>query len=253
MTLSSMVRRPLFWLISVPVAAVVVAFGGTFVYVHFVRSDPPEKLSFSDLPGDSSGTNASTGPPASAGSASASSTNSAAPAGIDGSWKVSQGQAGYRVHEVRFGNGLDAVGRTSEITGDLAISGTTVSSADLEVDLASVKTDESQRDDQFRGRIMNVSKFPEADFKLTQPIDLGSVPADGTEVTKQAVGQFTIHGVTKNDVSFDVVAKRSGAEIDINGSIDVKWADYDIPDPSFGPNQVDDHGVIEFVVAFTHA
>src|SRR6266511_1167899 len=48
---------------------------------------------------------------------------------VSGDWKVSSGsQAGYRVNEVLFGQDHEAVGRTSQVTGQMAIPGTTVTS-----------------------------------------------------------------------------------------------------------------------------
>jgi polyisoprenoid-binding protein YceI len=163
---------------------------------------------------------------------------------------ASGSQAGYRVKEVLFGQSTEAVGRTSNVDGALTISGTTVESAAISIDLASVASDESRRDGQFRGRIMNVSQYPTATFTLKSPIDLGTLPADGATVTVPATGELTLHG-TKKTVTVDVTAKRSGGTISVNGTIPVVFADYGIPNPSFGPASVEDHGEIEFLVTFT--
>jgi hypothetical protein len=55
----------------------------------------------------------------------------------------------------------------------------------------------------------------------------------------------------KRPVTVDVTARRAGGTIAVNGTIPVVFADYGIPDPSFGPAQVEDHGEIEFLVNFT--
>ena len=122
----------------------------------------------------------------------------AAPASFDGTWVATTGsQAGYRVKEVLFGQSTEAVGRTGNVDGALTFSGTTVQTVDISIDLASVTSDKSQRDNQFRNRIMRVTQYPTATFKLTQPIALGPLPADGATVSVPATGELTLHGTKK--------------------------------------------------------
>src|SRR5581483_70256 len=96
--------------------------------------------------------------------------------GVSGTWKpTADSQVGYRVNEVLFGQNNTAVGRTNKVTGSMTIAGSTVQSVDLTVDMTSVSSDQARRDGQFRGRIMDVQSFPNATFKLTQPIQLPTV------------------------------------------------------------------------------
>jgi polyisoprenoid-binding protein YceI len=170
---------------------------------------------------------------------------------VDGAWRVVSGsQAGYRVKEVLFGQSAEAVGRTSQVSGDIAISGASVTSGSFAVDMASVASNEGRRDNQFRGHIMNVSAFPAATFVLSQPIELGSLPASGQQVTVKATGDLTLHGTTKRLI-VSLQAQRSGAGIRVAGSIPVVFAEWGIPDPSFGPAQTEDHGQIEFLLVFS--
>ncbi len=139
--------------------------------------------------------------------------------------------AGYRVKETLSGQSKEAVGRTTDVEGSLTINGTTVSAANFTVDLTTVSSDDSRRDGQFQGRIMNTSQFPTATFKLTSPISLGVVPAVGETVTKKATGDLTMHGVTKR-ITFDVTAKRVSGEFRISAGIPIHFADYNIDNPS---------------------
>jgi len=157
-------------------------------------------------------------------------------------------QAGYRVKEILFGQNHEAVGRTSAVTGDAAIQGTRVTAANMTVDLTEVSSDQSRRDTQFQHRIMDTSTFPTSTFKLTQPIDL---PSTSGRVSAKATGDLTAHGVTKSAVA-DLQAERSGNTIRVSGSIPVTFADWNIPNPSFGPISTDDHGVIEFLLVLSH-
>ena len=233
-------RRSLKWTLGGVVALVAVILGGTFFYIHVVEGPAPKKLTLNSTPTTSD----SSSDPSSSGSSSSG-------GGLSGNWHpTTESQVGYRVNEVLFGQNNTAVGRTNKVTGRMAIDGSTVKSVDLTVDMTSVASDQSRRDGQFRGRIMDVQSFPTATFKLTQPIQLSNVPDDGSVVTAKATGELTMHGSTK-PVTFDLKAKRDGAKIDVNGTIPITFADWNIPNPTFGPVSTDDHGQLEFLVVFT--
>jgi polyisoprenoid-binding protein YceI len=99
---------------------------------------------------------------------------------------------------------------------------------------------------------MDTANFPNATFRLTAPIDLGTVPDVGEQVTLKASGELTLRGQTK-PVTFDVVAQRNGADIETNGTIPIVFDEYAIPEPSFGPAQVGDTGDLEFLITFEPA
>ena len=127
--------------------------------------------------------------------------------GIEGTWTVGDGSiVGYRVSEELFGQSAEAVGRSEGVTGSLTIDGTTVTEATFEVDMTTFESDESRRDGQFEGRIMEVDEFPTATFVLTEPIELGEEPADGSTVEVEATGDLTLHGVTRA-VTIPLVAR----------------------------------------------
>lgn len=236
MSLRAALRRPRTWLIAVPVFVLLAVVAGPFVYIRFIQGEAPDRLTFSD-------TTPTTGAVDSTGST----------ATIDGEWTVIDGsQAGYRVGEVLFGQDTDAVGRTSEVTGEVEIDGTTVSAASFSVDMATVESDEGRRDAQFGGRILDTATYPTATFTLTDPVSLDDIPADGEEITVSVTGEFTIRGVT-NAVTFDLAARRSGDTIEINGAVPIEFDDYDIPDASFGPATVEDSGEIEFLLVLGQA
>jgi polyisoprenoid-binding protein YceI len=211
---------------------VVLLVGGPFFYIHVIEGKAPAKLSVT--------TGASLAP-----------GETAIP--VDGSWRVtSPSQAGYRVNEVLVGQKTTAVGRTSDVSGSMTVAGTSVTKATFTVQLESVTSDRSQRDDQFRGRIMDVSRYPTASFTLTKAIDLGTVPAPGVTRTFDGTGAFTAHGVTRT-VTVPLSARRAGNTIAVSGSIPVIFADYGITNPSFGPVSTDDHGLVEFLLTFASA
>ena len=188
----------------------------------------------------------------------------AAPASLDGTWNVdtssgtvSDGTAsfvGYRVQEQLVGvGGHTAVGRTPKVTGSMKLTGSTVSDVTITADMTALASDDSHRDDQLRRQAIESAKFPTATFALTQPIDLGTLPADGASVGASATGTLTLHGVTKT-VTVALQAVRQGGIIAVTGSLPVVFGDYSIQKPnSFSVLSVDDHGTIELHLLFTHA
>jgi polyisoprenoid-binding protein YceI len=225
------------WLIGGVVLAAVLGVGGPYLYIHFIEGKAPKRLSLSSQ----DPTQKQTGTTVAAGSATAS---------LDGTWKVTNGsQAGYRVKEVLFGQNSEAVGRTTAVTGQLTIAGTTVSDTTVTVDLTKVSSDKDRRDSQFHGRIMSTATHPTATFKLSQVI---TIPASGARVTTKATGDLTLKSTTKSAVA-DIQAERGGATIRVSGSIPVTFADWNIPNPSFGPVTTEDHGLIEFLLVLSHS
>jgi len=171
---------------------------------------------------------------------------------LTGDWAIGDGStAGYRVDEVLNGTDVTVVGKTDEVTGSITVDGTTVSAATVDVDVASIATDQAPRDDYFRGTAMQVSQFPKATFTLTQPIS-AAVPASGDVAKTEATGELTMHGVTKQ-VTVPVQAALSGDGVQVSGSIPVTFADYGVEAPSLGFVSVEDSGSVEFLVSATPA
>ena len=171
----------------------------------------------------------------------------------EGTFVVAPGsQVGYRVPETLAGQDTEGVGRTSAVTGELVLDGAVVRTASFEVDMTTVTSDRSQRDGQFRNRIMNTAEYPTATFALTEPIELGELPPDLTEITVAATGDLTLRGVTRT-VTFELTARRNGASLEVDGAIPVNFDDFEIPDASGGPAQVGRNGTIEVLLAFAPA
>lgn len=234
--------RRLKWIVALPLLVAALATTGVWVYINLIAGEAPARLALADTAPTALSTPAAT---ATSGAATADE--------VDGTWTVTgDSEAGYRVEEVLLGQDTTAVGRTNGVTGSLELDGSSVSSASFTVDMASVASDESRRDGQFRERIMNTDQYPTSTFTLTSPIDLGSTPADGETITATATGDLTLRGVTKS-VTFEVQARRTGGTLEVNGAIPVVFAEWDIPDPSFGPAQVADEGDLEFLLVLTHS
>ncbi|HWC81468.1 MAG TPA: YceI family protein [Pseudonocardiaceae bacterium] len=225
------------WTVGAVVAIVVLVVGVPFVYIHVFNGDQPAALSL-------------------AGGSESTGTNTAATGPTNGTWKVADDgttTTGYRVHEILAGQSTTAVGRTSAVTGSFAINGSDVTAASFTVDMTKVKSDKSQRDGQFQGRIMQTATYPTATFTLTSPISLGADPVPGKTYTANATGKLTLHGTTKT-ITFPVNAERVGNTVKVQGSIPITFTDYNISSPSFGSFvKVDPSGQLEFLLDLTHS
>jgi len=185
------------------------------------------------------------------------------PISMDGSWQVSDSLGsmsdfssswvGYRVQEQLAGvGGHTAVGRTPKVTGSLTLNGSTVSAVSITADLPVLTSDSSQRDDQLRRQAIQTDDFPTATFVLSQPIAIGSLPAEGSSVSVTATGNLTIRGSTKS-VEISLQAQRQGGIIAVAGSIPIVFGDFGFQGPnSFAVVSVNDHGIMELHLLFTH-
>ena len=254
------------WL-AIGLGAVVVALvaGGAMGFSYlFLREPAPAAVGLSTAPPTP------TSPATGEASTDPSADPNATPAGgsstigtaLDGTWTVdpsigsfsdfSGSFVGYRVDEELANVGAaTAVGRTPDVTGSVTLAGTQITAVEMSADLSTLQSDKSQRDGQLRRQALETGQFPTATFSLTQPIELGSVPADGEVIQATAAGDLTIHGVTKS-VEIPLEARLSGNVVTVTGSIDILFADYGISRPtSFAVLSIADHGTMEFQLQFT--
>ena len=213
------------YLLGAVVLIAVLAIGGPFVYARYLAPEAAAPLSVGTPP-------------------------SAAPVDqLASAYTVGDGsEAGYRVSEVLTGQRIDAVGRTPDVTGSVQLSGTRVTAGEITVDLRTVRSDQSRRDEYFVGDLMETSRYPNAVFTLTQPVDLGADFTGGAPVTRDATGTVTVKDVTR-EVTFPLTAVRDGDTIDVSGAVPVTFTDFGIEPPSFGDFvRVDPTGQIEFLV-----
>ena len=249
-------------IIAAVLAVVVLGVGAVYGYILFVKEDAPDALDSGDLDDALGGSDttagaepdATTGTDAATDAATATTTATGGDTGdVSGAWAITQDSTlGYRVDEVLGGVDTEGAGRTNQVTGTLTIEGTSATAAEFTVDMASVTSDSSRRDGQFRDRIMSTDEFPTSTFVLTAPIEFGSIPAEGEQITAGATGDLTLRGVTQS-VTFDVTAQIEGGRIGVLGSIPIVFDEWSIPEPSNGFATVKDEGLLEFVLVFERA
>ena len=174
-------------------------------------------------------------------SPTASSSGAESSGALDGDWTVAAGSyAGYRVNEVLNGQDVTVTGRTEDVSGQISITDSTLTTGTVEVELATVATDESARDDYFRTQALRTDEFPTATFELTEPVPVAS---DGSDL--ELVGDLTLHGVT-DEVTVTAQAAAAGESLQVVGSAPITFADFEVEAPDLGFVVVEDAGAIEF-------
>ena len=219
------------------VAALIVlallAVAGPWVYINLIKEDAPDALTLQPAVTTTAGevqqpTNAT-----------------------DGEWAVvADSVVGYRVKEILFGQDTEGVGRTSAVTGSLTITNNEVTSAEFSVDMTSLISDSSRRDRQVNNRILDTATYPTATFALNDPIALTPEALAGSDLTVNTTGTLTLRGVTK-DIPVTLVARLVDNVIEVNGTIEIVFAEWQIPDPSVTAIVVEDRGLLEFLIRFS--
>jgi polyisoprenoid-binding protein YceI len=244
------------------VAVIAIALGGFLVYDNVLRGDAVARLT---LPSASSGASsaptstdtagASTDPAASSDPAASGDTDAS---DLAGTWSVSGGEAGYRVRE-RLANlpaESDAVGRTSDVTGSVTLTGAgdayQLTAAELTVDTTTIQSDRSQRDNRLRTEGLQTDQYPTATFTLTQPIDIPAAAVAGSASDVMLVGDLTLHGVTKS-VSIPAQVQYVDGQAQVAGSLTFLLSDFWITAPNIGGFIVSiaDDGTLEFSLTFS--
>ncbi len=226
-------------IIAIAIAALVLLVGAPWLYINVIKDDAPSRLTLDTVVATTPDT-----------VVSPDTTSVAVPDGIVGTWTIGpESLAGYRVKEILVGQSTEGVGRTSSVTGTLEIVDNSVTTAEFTVDMTTLKSDSSKRDSQFSGRIMDTATFPTATFTLTAPIVLPENATTGEKFSTTATGDLTLHGTTVA-VTIPIEAQLTNGKIAVQGTINIVFADYGIPDPSIGPIKTDDNGDLELLLVF---
>jgi polyisoprenoid-binding protein YceI len=175
---------------------------------------------------------------------------------LDGTYTVQPGDpesfVGYRVTEQLAASIVEseATGRTSDVQGSFTIQGTVADDVDVTANMLTLKSDKEMRDNRIKTLGLESEQFPDSRFVLTEPIDFEAVPEAGETVRARAVGDFTLHGVTKG-VTIPVEARWDGQDVQVVGNLHVVFADYDMDAPNIANFvSVKDEGEMEFQVFF---
>ncbi|MEJ6548486.1 MULTISPECIES: YceI family protein [unclassified Corynebacterium] len=175
--------------------------------------------------------------------------------GLDGHWDIVAGagenstEAGYTFDEVLPGQEKSTSGRTSSVHGSLVVTDGILEEGRVTVDVASIESDIEKRDIHVRDNILHTDRYPDAVFSITDPVDLSSLPEDGSVDTVTVTGELTMHGQT-NEVSTDLRVLRTGENVIVEGQVPVKREDFGIVTPEFVASQIADEGTVDLLLVF---
>jgi len=221
------------------------AVAGPWIYINLIKQDAPDVLTL-----EPSVTTTTAAEPTETSTTVATTVTTVATSATDGEWAVvAESIVGYRVKEVIVGQKTEGVGRTSAVTGSLKIADQKVLNAEFTVDMTTLKSDSTRRDRQVNTRILDTATYPTATFVLKEPITLTPEVLAGSELTVNTTGTLTLRGVTK-DIAVTLIARLVDDVIEVNGSIELVFADWSIPDPSISAIVVEDRGQLEFLIRF---
>jgi polyisoprenoid-binding protein YceI len=148
----------------------------------------------------------------------------------------SQTTASYSVYEnLIFQNkpNNDAVGTTHSVTGNFKVqtgSSPTVEGMNIQVDLRTLQTDSTMRDNYVRRNALQTDTYPYATFVSVSTQGLPSSYSDGQSVHFQLTGNMTMHGKTNKEV-FDVQGKVVGNTITGTATSTIYMTDFGIQPP----------------------
>ena len=177
---------------------------------------------------------------------------------IEGSWVIddefgdfafenaSGSFAGFRVEE-RYAGGLSrtAIGRTGGVSGSFTVHEDGLVDAEVVVDMAQLQSDVQQRTTVVRDTL-DVNRFPEARFRLSQPIalDLAALRS-GETVAVEMMGELTIMAVTNQvTLTAEATVPEPGVGL-VAVSSPITFADYDVPTPDTAIADIDGSGTLE--------
>jgi polyisoprenoid-binding protein YceI len=239
------------------VLVVGVLVGGYVAYDQVLSGDSVAPLALPSTSPEAAATDA-----AASGAASASAEPTASFDGdVAGTWTVAgDSQAGYRVRErlASLSAESDAVGRTSDVTGNITFESdgttTTLTAGTLTVDTTTLASDEDRRDNRLRTEGLQTDTFPTASFTITGPVEIPASAIEGAATDVTLVGDLELHGVTRS-VSIPAQARLVDGTIQVAGSITFLLSDFEIQAPNVGGFilSIADEGALEFQVNFTKA
>lgn len=141
--------------------------------------------------------------------------------------------ASYSVQEKFLERNLDAVavGRTSAISGELVLNGGLLQASTVTVDLKTLKSDQSRRDQRLKTTGLETDKYPTAEFTITEVAGEAAALAAGQEVSFKLTGQMKLHGVAK-PWTWDAKAKMEGEILRLTATTTFNMNEFGIEPPN---------------------
>ncbi len=148
-------------------------------------------------------------------------------------------EARYRVQELLAQRDLpnEAVGATNNVSGSIVVdqNGAVVpEQSRVVVDMTSLESDSARRDNYVRGNTLETQRYPTAEFVVREAPGLPNPLPTSGEARFQAVGDLTVHGVTR-PVTWDTTARFDEEGATVNAATRVAIPDFGMTPPQVGP------------------
>ncbi len=172
---------------------------------------------------------------------------------LNGTWMVVAGDApnitsaGFTFNEILPSDRRTTSGSTRSVKGTVTVENDTLIAAEISVDMTSVATDIQKRDINVQSKIFQTDQYPEAFFKVTEPVKLENIPDDGTMTTIPIAGQLTIKGKTQT-VESDYLVLRDGDKISLSTAIEINRLDFGVETPEFVAATIDEVGLVKVLL-----
>jgi polyisoprenoid-binding protein YceI len=147
-----------------------------------------------------------------------------------------QTEASYSVQEQFLNRDLpsQAIGKTNAVTGafQFTTDGTpTGQVTNITVDLRTLTSDESRRDQRIRSQWLESDTYPFATFISTGVTGVPDSYTEGQKISFKLTGNMTIHAVTK-PVTFDVTGTLAGDTVTGTATTQILMKDFGFDPPS---------------------
>jgi len=143
-------------------------------------------------------------------------------------WAVTKGDVSVKC-PMTIGGSFDA--KTTALAGTLTASGSTINGS-LTVDLRTLDTGISLRNDHLREKYLEVDKGAGYDKAVLSDITLKGINPDAAAGKGSFGASLTVHGVTKM-VNGPVEVRTAGAGLRVKASFPVNLPDYNIAEPRY--------------------
>jgi polyisoprenoid-binding protein YceI len=162
-------------------------------------------------------------------------TTSVAGGGVEYVIVPEKSSASYAVREqlARLNAPSDAVGKTSSISGSVIVhpDGSIDAASKFTVDLSTLQTDSSMRDNYVRRAILQTAQYPQAVFVPTQVSGLPAALPQNGSVSFKVTGNMTLHNVTK-PLTWDVTGTITNGEALGTATTSFTFEDFGLNQPS---------------------
>jgi len=146
-------------------------------------------------------------------------------------------EARYRVQEELVNKGaIEAVGSTTAIQGGIYLdeAGIPLACSRFDVDLRTLTSDESRRDNALHSQTLETATYPLATFVLSSIEGIDSALVEGEDTTVVLVGNLTMHDVTRV-VAWEATVTLNGDVITGKAATEFEMPEFNITPPKMGP------------------